>query len=212
VEDEANPVIIAGYGRFGQIVGRLLRAAGYSATLLDHDAGQIELTARFGNRVFYGDAARADLLEAAGARNARLLVVAIDDADRAVRVVETAKQRFPHLKVLARAQDRPHTYRLIRAGVDYFARETFGSALAVGEEALRMLGVPEDRARNMARRFEQHDTEGLLKLYEVWGDDEAYGFRVRQNLDELAKVLQDDAEDEAAADGQPGGADPARSV
>lgn len=220
VEDLANPVIIAGYGRFGQVVGRLLRAAGYPATLLDHDAGQIELTARFGNKVFYGDASRADLLEAAGARDARLLVIAIDDPDKAVRMVETAKMQFPHLKVLARALDRPHTYRLIRAGVDFFARETFGSALALGEEALRLLGVSDDRARRMARRFEEHDTDGLLKLYEVWGDDETYGFHVRQNLDELAKVLQDDREDERVAppntrDGDEEGVrdgDPARSV
>ena len=191
-QDMANPVIIAGYGRFGQVVGRLLKAAGFDSTLLDHDAGQIELTGRFGNRVFYGDASRAELLEAAGAKNAKLLVIAIDDREKALRMVEVARQQFPHLKVLARAIDRPHSYEMIRAGVDFFARETFGSALAMGEQALGMLGVPEARAKRMAELFERHDTEGLYKLYELWGDEEAYGFKVKQGVEELKKVLEDD--------------------
>lgn len=189
-----NPVIIAGYGRFGQIVARLLSAAGYNATLLDHDAGQIELVGRFGNKVFYGDASRTELLAAAGAARASLLVIAIDDRQKAVRMVESSKKMFPNLKVLARTADRPHTYEMIRAGVDFFARETFGSALAVGEEALRLLGVPDERARRMSSMFERHDTEGLLKLYDVWGDDEAYGFRVRKNIEQLERVLRDDAQ------------------
>ena len=200
-EEQTCPVIIAGYGRFGQIVGRLLTAAGYHATLLDHDAGQIEFTARFGNKVFYGDASRAELLAAAGAGKAKLLVVAIDDPDKAVVMVETAKTMFPNLKILARSIDRPHTYRMIKAGVDWFARETFGSALATGEEALRQLGLPDAKARQISSTFEKHDTEGLYKLYEVWGDDEAYGFRIRQNIQELERVLQDDIlsnEEEAA--------------
>lgn len=204
-EDLANPVIVAGYGRFGQIVGRLLKAAGFESTLLDHDAGQIELTGRFGNRVFYGDASRTELLEAAGAKSARLLVIAIDDREKAVRMVEVAKLQFPHLKVLARAIDRPHTYELIKAGADFFARETFGSALATGEQALRMLGVSEQRASRMAKVFEKHDTEGLYKLYEVWGDDEAYGFQIKQSVEELARVLEDDisSAEQDAAPGQP---------
>jgi monovalent cation:proton antiporter-2 (CPA2) family protein len=194
MDDPDNPVIIAGFGRFGQIVGRLLNAAGYETTLLDHDAGQIEMVGRFGNKVFYGDASRTELLRSAGAARAKILVVAIDDQDKAVRMVEATRQAFPHLKILARSIDRPHTYELIRAGVDFFARETFGSALATGEEALRLLGVTDERARRMASTFEKHDTEGLYKLYDVWGDDEAYGFRLGKNVEELAKVLQDDAE------------------
>ncbi len=206
MDGHGRPVIIAGYGRFGQIVGRTLKAGGFDSTLLDHDAGQIELTGRFGNKVFYGDAARADLLLAAGAARARLLVIAIDDPDKAVAMVETTKALFPHLKVLARAVDRPHTYRLMKAGVDFFARETFGSALAMGEEALRMLGVPDARAKWIAETFEKHDTEGLYKLYEVWGDEEAYGFRIQANLAELERVLADDEEDAQA------GKDDAESV
>lgn len=203
MEDHGHPVIIAGYGRFGQIVARTLKAGGFESTLLDHDAGQIEMVGRFGNKVFYGDASRADLLLAAGAANARLLVIAIDDPDKAVAMVETTKALFPHLRVLARAVDRPHTYRLMKAGVDFFARETFGSALAMGEEALRMLGVPDARAHWIAETFEKHDTEGLHKLYEVWGDEEAYGFRIQANLAELERVLADDREDAQTAQENP---------
>jgi monovalent cation:proton antiporter-2 (CPA2) family protein len=207
--EESQPVIIAGYGRFGQVVGRLLRASGFEAILLDHSAGQIELSARFGNKVFYGDASRMELLQAAGASNARLLVVAIDDREKSARMVEHVRQSFPHLKVLARAIDRPHAYELHRAGAHFIARETFGSALALGREALTRLGLTSERATRVATAFEQHDTEGMYKLYEVWGDDAAYGFRVRKNMEALQQVLQDDAEhaewEEPADDNAPSG-------
>ncbi|MBT8061728.1 MAG: NAD-binding protein, partial [Gammaproteobacteria bacterium] len=192
-ERQENQVIIAGYGRFGQIVSRLLKASGYETTLLDHDAGQIELVGRFGNKVFYGDASRADLLEAAGAEHARVLVIAIDNRKKAVQMVETARQVFPHLKILARAYDRRHAYELMSAGAECITRETFNSALSMGSDALEMLGVPSARAERMARVFEEHDVAGMHKLYEVWGDDQAYGLRVRQNLQDLEKVLRDDS-------------------
>jgi len=197
-EDEAidarpNPVIVAGYGRFGQVVSRLLRADGIETTLLDHDSGQIELTGRFGYKVFYGDASRVQLLQAAGAGEAKLLVIAIDDRDKAVEMVQAVKQFFPQLKTLARAYDRPHAYRLMEAGADVVTRETFGSALIMGEAALKLLGYDEARAYRVMRTFKRHDEEGLLKLYEVWGDDQAYGLRVRQGTEELEKVLRDDS-------------------
>jgi len=187
------PVIVAGYGRFGQIVSRLLRADGIESTLLDHDSGQIELTGRFGYKVFYGDASRVQLLQAAGAAEAKLLVIAIDDRDKAVQMVQAAKQFFPQLKTLARAYDRSHAYRLMEAGAEVVTRETFGSALIMGEEALRLLGYDEARAYRLMRTFKRHDEEGLHKLYEVWGDDQAYGVRIRQNVEELERVLKDDS-------------------
>jgi len=194
IDQDDNPVIIAGYGRFGQIVSRLLKASGHDATLLDHDAGQIELTGRFGSKVFYGDASRGELLKAAGAQRARLLVIAIDDREKTVNMIHVARMQFPALKVLARAFDRTHAYELIEAGADFIARETFGSALAMGEEALRLLGHDDERARRMAATFEKHDTEGMHKLYEVWGDDHEYGLRIRQNLENLERVLKADTE------------------
>jgi monovalent cation:proton antiporter-2 (CPA2) family protein len=204
--DEDNLVIIAGYGRFGQIVSRLLNASGFETTLLDHDAAQIEMVGRFGSKVFYGDASRADLLESAGAERAKMLVIAIGNREKAIRTVETAKVNFPHLKILARAYDRRHAYELMKAGAECITRETFGSALTMGGDALRLLGIPDHRAARMMDAFEKHDTEGMHKLYEVWGDDQAYGLRIRQNLEDLEKVLRDDRssanEDQALPEGE----------
>ncbi len=192
IEDTDNPVIVAGFGRFGQIVSRLLKASGFESTLLDHDAGQIELTERFGNKVFYGDAANGELLKSAGAGRARLLVIAIDDRSKAVSMIQIARKQFPELKILARAYDRTHAYELINAGADFVARETFGSALAMGETALKLLGHTDNRARRMVESFDKHDTEGMRKLADVWGNDHEYGLRVRENLEELERVLKAD--------------------
>ena len=193
IETGPNPVIIAGFGRFGQIVSRLLRADGVETTLLDHDSAQIELTGRFGYKVFYGDASHVQLLQAAGADSAKLLVIAIDDRDKAVQMVRSAKQFFPQLKTLARAYDRSHAYELMAAGADAVTRDTFGSALLMGEEALRLLGYDEARAYRVMRTFKRHDEDGLRKLYAVWGDDQAYGLGVRQSVEQLEKVLRDDS-------------------
>lgn len=192
IDEDDNPVIIAGYGRFGQIVSRMLKAGRINCTLLDHDAGQIEFTGRFGNKVFYGDASRRELLEAAGASRAKLLVVAIDNRGKAVEMVRTARQNFPKLKVLARAYDRSHAYRLMEAGAHAVTRETFGSALIMGEEAYKALGYDESQAYRIMRTFRRHDEEGLEKLYALWGDDQKYGMQIRAHLDELMKVLEDD--------------------
>ena len=192
IDDDGNPVIIAGFGRFGQVVSRLLKASGFESTLLDHDAGQIELTGRYGSKVFYGDAANVELLKSAGAENARLLVIAIDEREKVVSMIHSVRMHFPGLKILVRAYDRTHAYELIHAGADFIARETFGSALAMGEEALKLLGTREERAKRMVARFDKHDTEGMHKLSEVWGDDHEYGLRIRQNLEDLEHVLQTD--------------------
>jgi len=194
IDGTDNPIIIAGFGRFGQVVSRLLKASGFESTLLDHDAGQIELSGRFGNKVFYGDAANVELLKSAGAENARLLVIAVDERDKAINMIRSVRMHFPQLKILARAYDRTHAYQLIHAGADFITRETFGSALAMGEEALKLLGAGEARAKRMVASFDKHDTEGMHKLSEVWGDDHEYGLRIRQNLEDLEHVLKADME------------------
>ncbi|BFM21708.1 monovalent cation:proton antiporter-2 (CPA2) family protein [Gilvimarinus japonicus] len=186
-------VIIAGYGRFGQIVGRLLSAQGYRMTILDHSPGQVELVRRFGNQVYYGDASRADLLRAAGGDEAAILVVAVDEPDRAMRIVTTAQKHFPNLKILVRAIDRRHAYQLIAADVAGLRRETFHSALMLGVDALKALGQPEQAAERAGQLFEEHDEKSLRKLAKLWGDDKSYGRAIRKNLDELRRVLQDDA-------------------
>jgi len=186
-------VIIAGYGRFGQIVGRLLASNGFDLTILDHSPSQIDLVRRFGNTVFYGDASREDLLEAAGAKEAKLLVVGVDDADKSLEIIETAKKHFPHIKILARAVDRRHAYEIIRKDISGFRRETFDSALKLGKDALRTLGVDKARAERVTEVFARHDEESLRKLAELWGDDQSYGIAVRQRMEDLQQVLDEDA-------------------
>ncbi|MDH3942408.1 MAG: NAD-binding protein, partial [Xanthomonadales bacterium] len=195
IDAPPSPVIVAGYGRFGQVVSRLLAADGIESTLLDHDSRQIELTGRFGYKVFYGDASRVQLLKAAGADEAKLLVVAIDDKRKAEQMVAAARQYFPNLKILARAYDRSHAYSLMDASADVITRETFGSALIMGEEALKLLGYDEVRAYRVMRTFKRHDEEGLEKLYEVWGDEQAYGLKIRESVEQLEQVLRADNEE-----------------
>ena len=194
-EHEMQPtcsVIVAGYGRFGQIVGRLLASQGFHLTILDHSPSQIDMVRRFGSTVFYGDASRKDLLEAAGANDAKLLVVGVDDGDKCLEIIDTAKKHFPHLKILARAIDRRHAYQLVNREIEGFRRETFDSALTLGEQALRTLGVEEQRAERITALFEQHDEESLIKLAELWGDDQSYGVAVRQRIEDLKQVLSED--------------------
>jgi voltage-gated potassium channel Kch len=159
---EDNPVIVAGYGRFGQVVARLLRSAGFESTLLDVDSDQIDLVRKFGSRVYYGDATRMDLLHSAGAHKARLLVVAIDDHGKALKLVQEATKHFPRLTILARARGRSEAFDFHDAGVAYVYRETFDSSLRLGTAALELLGMRSYRAHRVARAFRHHD-EALLR-------------------------------------------------
>jgi glutathione-regulated potassium-efflux system ancillary protein KefC/glutathione-regulated potassium-efflux system protein KefB len=188
-------VIIAGYGRFGQIIGRLLAAQGYHLSILDHSPSQIELLKRFGNKIFYGDASRQDLLEAAGAHDAQLLVIAIDDADKIIELAQLAKKHFPNLKIVARARDRRHAYELMNIGITSFKRETFDSALNLGIEALELLGNSETNAKRAGELFERHDHESLKLLANLWGDDKSYGVAVKQRKEDLKLVLAKDKEE-----------------
>jgi len=165
MHDEGHPVIIAGFGRFGQIVGRLLHANGIDATVLEHDPDQIETLRRFHYKVFYGDAGRLDLLRAAGAERARVLVVAIDERDRATRLVELVRENFPQIRIIARAWDLPHVFELLEKGADVYERETFEGALRLGENTLRELGYTAWRAKQAANRFRAHNVETLRELY-----------------------------------------------
>lgn len=186
-------VILAGYGRFGQIIGRLLLAQGYKLTILDHSPGQVDLVRRFGNKVYYGDAARSDLLEAAGANEAKLLVIAVDEADKTLDIIHTAQKHFPHLKILARAIDRGHAYAIMQTKIDGLRRETFDSALHLGVNALQLLGQTAEDAQKAGKLFEEHDEANMHALAEVWGDDKAYGIATQKGLKELNQVLQGDA-------------------
>ena len=188
----AKHVIIAGYGRFGQIMGRLLHAQGYEITVLDHSPSQIELLRRFGNTVFYGDAARQKLLEAAGAHTAQMLIVAIDDADKTLEIIKLAHKNYPQLKIVARAIDRRHAYQLLNLKVDAFNRETVDSAINLAVDALELLGNNKEDAQRAGKLFRDHDRAAVLQLAELWGDDASYGVAVRQRMEDLKQVLQQD--------------------
>ncbi|MDN3545294.1 cation:proton antiporter [Kinneretia asaccharophila] len=150
---EHSPVIIAGFGRYGQIVARLLMSNGMSATVLDHGAQHIANMQQFGFKIHYGDAARLDLLEAAGAHHAQVLVVAVDERETALKIVSLAKKHFPHLRLVARALDVPHAYELMRMGADVIERELFESSLLAGRRVLEFLGFDAHEARELADRF-----------------------------------------------------------
>ncbi len=192
---ETNPVIIAGYGRFGTIIGRLLRAGGHAATVLEVDSDQVETLRKMGHRVFYGDASRLDLLRAAGAETARVLVIAIDDPEHILGIVETAKKHFPHLTLLCRAVSRVHAYELIEAGVDKVYRETLDSSLRVGVDVMRELGVPGHEAVRNTRLFRRHDEEALRRMSGHRGDRKAYIHLVHQQSEELERLLREDDRD-----------------
>ena len=197
--DQIEPtknVIIAGYGRFGQIIGRLLNAQGYHLSILDHSSRQIDLLRRFGSEVFYGDAANSDLLAAAGANDAQLLVIAIDDADRIIEIATRAKKYYPQLKIVARAIDRRHAYELLHIGVTTFKRETFDSALNLGIEALTLLGEKRDMAERAGKLFSAHDEESLHTLANLQGDDHSYGITVKLRTEDLNQVLKKDKQEQ----------------
>lgn len=192
IENEGNPVIIAGYGRFGQIIGRFLTAQHIKVTILEKNPDQIQLIRRFGNRGYFGDASRLDMLQNAGAAEAKLLIIAIDDADKALEIVRMARQYFPNLTIFARARNRRHAYELHKAGADYFRRETFDTSLIMAQEAMVALGETAENMRIKGNRFMQHD-EKLLRESFAFSEREPELINfMRQASGELEQILQED--------------------
>jgi glutathione-regulated potassium-efflux system ancillary protein KefC len=190
---QASNVIIAGLGRVGQVVARMLHASGYEPTVLDDDPDHVEQSRKFGFRVFYGDATRLDLLHAAGADSADFLIIALDDDDATTRLAQIAKTRFPKLRIVARAHDMRHLFELRDAGVQLIERETFRGALALGEAALATVSADPERARRTAETFAEHDIEVVAKLYEVHRDrPDAYVTVSNELRDQLARTLSED--------------------
>ena len=212
-DDGAPDAIVAGFGRVGQIATRLLMANDFKVVLLDSSIEQLELIRQFGWRVHYGDASRLDLLRQAGADKAKLLIVAIDDRDKAHEIVDAAKATFPNLVVIARAFDRRHAYELLDAGADAVERETYEGALNFGRKALLKLGLSERRALKAALIFREHDTALFHRLRPVYGQEEGYIEATRasrETFEQLvrAEMQRADAEDDddAPVPAQVGGA------
>ena len=164
-EPQEAPVIIAGFGRYGQIVGRLLLAQGISATVLDHDADMIETIRAFGYRVFYGDATRLDLLRTAGAAQAKILVLSVDNVEQSLKIVDIVNAHFPQLQIVARARDVPHWNALRDRGVMRVERELFDSSLRSARTVLELLGQPAPAAQQAAERFRQHNLALFEQMY-----------------------------------------------
>ncbi|PIE13128.1 MAG: potassium transporter [Rhodobacterales bacterium] len=169
--DEQGPVIIAGIGRFGQIVNRLVRSSGFRTVVLDHDMKTIQLMRRFGFKGFFGDPTRPELLHAAGLSDAHILVVALDDPDSAFKLVEYARRERSDLHIIARAKDRNQVYRLFRAGANDIIREMFDSSLRAGRYVLENIGLSEYEAAAAEKEFYAHDRRAVRELAELWDPD-----------------------------------------
>jgi monovalent cation:proton antiporter-2 (CPA2) family protein len=196
VIDQENAVIVAGYGRFGHVVGRLLKINGIPTTVLDLDPEQIEILGRFGHKVFYGDAGRTDLLHAAGAHDAKLLLLAIDDPEKTNEIAKQVRQHYPHLRILARAQSLEHTYELMHIGVESVFRETYDTALDMGVEALKAVGFRAYQAQRAARTFKRHDREAMRDLYQHWKEQKNYMALATERVNDLEQLLTEDARDQ----------------
>jgi monovalent cation:proton antiporter-2 (CPA2) family protein len=191
--DEHEPqALIAGFGRFGHVVGRMLRGNGVQTTVLDRDADWVDTLRKFGLHSYYGDATRPELLKSAGAEKARLFVVALDDREQSLRLVDTLRREFPHLVIFARALDRIHAYDLMKHGVTHIHRETLGSSLDLSVDVLEYLGFAPARARRAAQIFREHDEKALQETVRLQEDHAAYISIARQHIQNLENLLRAD--------------------
>lgn len=193
--DHEGPVIIAGIGRFGQIVNRLVQSAGHQTVVLDHDIRTIEMMRKLGFKGFFGDPTRHELLHAAGLHSARVLVVALDDRDATTKLVNYARSERPDLHIIARARDRTHVFELYQAGGDDIVREMFDSSLRAGRYVLENIGMTEFEAARAEKIFFDHDRYAVRELAKVWkpgvsaSDNEEYLELARQLERELETAL-----------------------
>ncbi len=202
---ELHPkVIIAGFGRFGQIVGRILLAKKIAFTALDANQTQVDFVRQFGNQVFYGDASRLELLRAAHAENAEIFVLAIDDVDASVRTAELIRKHFPHLKIFARARNRQHAFRLMDLSVRYTIRETLVSSLEMSVQVLESLGLSKSKAVETVHQFRVHDEATLARQQAIRDDETKFMATTRESAEQLRHLFEaDSAEAEPRAVRQP---------
>ncbi|HXB17736.1 MAG TPA: monovalent cation:proton antiporter-2 (CPA2) family protein [Steroidobacteraceae bacterium] len=198
IEERDTPVIIAGFGRFGQIVARVLQVRRLPFTALDANQTNVDFVRRFGNKVYYGDASRLELLRAAGAATARILVLAIDDVEASLRTAVLVREQFPNLKIFARARNRQHAFALMDAGVTVLVRETYGSSLEMAGRVLEALGATPATARETVRRFREHDEATFAAQYAVKEDESKFRATTVEAARQLEKLFE---ADEKPADG-----------
>jgi glutathione-regulated potassium-efflux system protein KefB len=199
--EQERHVIIAGLGRFGQIVARILRAKKIPITALDIDAEHVESVKKFGNKVYFGDASRLDILQAAQTNRASAFVLAIDDVEASVRTAAMLREHFPTVTVYARARNRQHVHRLMDLGVKVIQRETFLSALALTDSVLQGLGDTPSEAKRAIATFRAQDEKRLMEAYSHYTDEEKLQQLALRSADELERLLSADAIDQAIAEG-----------
>ncbi len=188
-------VLIAGFGRFGQIVDRSLNLSGVSTTVLESNPDQVKQLRKFGHKVFYGDLSRLELLHAAGAEHAEMLVIAVNDHDKVKTIVDLCRKHYPHIRLFARATGRLEAAELNMSGVDVFVRETFHSAVYMSERVLSAMGTPHEEVQRVLTTFKELDEMHVREIIEFDGDEKAYISQVHKNHAELENVLQFDFDD-----------------
>jgi len=192
MEGSHNEVIIAGFGRVGQIVARLLRVADRPFTALEIDSSQVDVVRRYGSTVHFGDASRLDILRAAGAEHAKVFVLAIDDIEASMRTAEAVVREFPHLKIIARARNRRHAYNLMDLGIEHIFRETLQSSLAMSETVLGSLGLSDADTKRLTSSFQERDERLLLEQHAIHHSEEQLIQSARDTAEELDSLLRDD--------------------
>lgn len=196
IEKKGHRVILAGFGRSGTDVGRFLQSAGITPVILDHDAHNVKILRKFGFEVFFGDATRLDLLESAGAHDAELLIVTTGDPESSLHLIEIAHKHFPHLKIVASAQNRKTMYEMMDLGVTNVFRETFGGALEVGKAALKELGMEPYRAHRLSLIFQKKDREIAFEMYKLRGEEHTYISSFHEHHANLEKIMELDIADD----------------
>jgi voltage-gated potassium channel Kch len=192
IESEGHPVIIAGFGRMGQIIARLLNTLKIGSTVIDHSPSHIDYVRKFGQKAYYGDATQMAILEAGGIARAKLLVVAIDDPESVSRLVKEVRRHYPNLPLIVRARDRSHAYELLDSGITQIERESFAGALAMGQEALKTLGIAPYHAHRLVQRFKKYDLELLEQNYQFHKDEKQIISRAREARAQLEKLFEQD--------------------
>ena len=189
-EQQEAPIVIAGFGRYGQIIGRLLIAQGYKCTVLDHDAEMIEAARSFGYRVFYGDATRLDLLRTAGAASAKILVIAVDDKEQCLKIADTAIEHFPKLQIIARARDVTHWHELRDRGVMRVQREMFESSLSSGASAMEVLGHKPEQIDASIIKFREHNLALFETMHPHYKDRAKLIATVKRGREQLEEQME----------------------
>ncbi|CAM3674024.1 monovalent cation:proton antiporter-2 (CPA2) family protein [Litorimonas haliclonae] len=198
--NEHNPVLILGFGRVGQLAGRLLQTQNIGATIIDNDGDHIELLKQFGHRVYYGDTSDVEILRIAGAAEAKVIIIAMDDSDKVTKAVQEIKEHFPEAKIIARARNRTHLFDLLAEDVDFAERETARSSLAMGRKALTYLGFSEEKAMQLSDKFLEMDFELAMEAFEHRSDMDALISRAKSGHELLKDTLSGDVLYQSQAD------------